>query len=65
MPMVGGKEYPYTMKGKADAKKAAVAMKTGSKKKMGITTLEMKPKMRKSGPKKAKFSGVASQVYGG
>lgn len=33
MPMVGGKEYPYTMKGKAAAKKAAVAMKTGSKKK--------------------------------
>jgi hypothetical protein len=30
--MVGGKEYPYTMKGKAAAKKAAVAMKTGKKK---------------------------------
>ena len=33
MPMVGGKEYPYTKSGKAAAKKAAVAMKTGSKKK--------------------------------
>lgn len=33
MPIVGGKEYPYTKKGKAAAKKAAVAMKTGSKKK--------------------------------
>ena len=33
MPMVGGKEYPYTEKGKKAAKKAAVAMKTGSKKK--------------------------------
>ena len=32
MPMVGGKEYPYTMKGKAAAKKAAVAMKMGKKK---------------------------------
>lgn len=33
MPMVGGKEYPYTKKGKAAAKKAAVAMKTGGRKK--------------------------------
>lgn len=33
MPIVGGKEYPYTKKGKAAAKKAAVAAKTGSKKK--------------------------------
>ena len=33
MPMVGGKEYPYTEKGKKAAKKAAVAMKTGGKKK--------------------------------
>jgi hypothetical protein len=32
MPMVGGKAYPYTEKGKEAAKKAAVAMKTGSKK---------------------------------
>lgn len=64
MPMVGGKEYPYTMKGKAAAKKAAVAMKTGSKKKKTFkpTPLPMKPG---TGARKAKFSGVASQVYGG
>jgi hypothetical protein len=34
MPNVNGKEYPYTKKGKAAAKKAAVnSLKTGSKKK--------------------------------
>lgn len=34
MPMVGGKEYPYTEKGKAAAKKAAVRMaRSGGKKK--------------------------------
>lgn len=32
MPMVGGKAYPYTPKGKAEAKKAAVAIKMGKKK---------------------------------
>ena len=54
MPMVGGKEYPYTEKGKKDAKLAA-------------TKMILTKKMRKNGPKKAKsdFSGVASQVYGG
>lgn len=63
MPMVGGKEYPYTPKGKAAAKKAAVAMKTGSKKKtFKPTPLPMKPG---TGAKRAKFSGVKSQVYGG
>jgi hypothetical protein len=66
MPMVGGKEYPYTMKGKAAAKKAAVAIKTGSKKKKTFkpTPLPAKPS---NNPRlrKAKFSGVKSQVYGG
>jgi hypothetical protein len=33
MPMVNGMKFPYDKKGKAAAKKAAVAMKTGSKKK--------------------------------
>lgn len=35
MPMVGGKEYPYTEKGKMAAKKAALGMKkkSSSKKK--------------------------------
>jgi len=61
MPMVGGKEYPYTPKGKAAAKKAAVAMKMGKKKPFKPTPLPMKG----TGAKKAKFSGVASQVYGG
>ena len=32
MPMVNGMKFPYDKKGKAAAKKAAVAMKTGSKK---------------------------------
>ena len=32
MPMVGGKEYPYTKEGKMAAKKAALKMKTGKKK---------------------------------
>ena len=63
MPMVGGKEYPYTEKGKKAAKKAAVAMKTGSKKKMGITTLPAKPsnnpRLRKA---KSSFSGANSQM---
>lgn len=62
MPMVGGKEYPYTMKGRAAAKKAAVAMKTGKKKPFKPTPLPMKPG---TGARKAKFSGVKSQVYGG
>ena len=30
MPMVGGKEYPYTEKGKMDAKKAALGKKKKS-----------------------------------
>lgn len=35
MPMVGGKEYPYTKEGKMAAKKAAIKMKksSGTKKK--------------------------------
>lgn len=33
MPMVGGKEYPYTKEGKMAAKKAALKMKTSGKKK--------------------------------
>jgi hypothetical protein len=33
MPNVAGKEYPYTKEGKAAAKKAALAMKSGKKKK--------------------------------
>lgn len=31
MPMVGGKKFPYTEKGKAEAKKAAVRAKVGKK----------------------------------
>jgi hypothetical protein len=31
MPKVGGKKYPYTKKGKAQAKKAKAKMKSGSK----------------------------------
>ena len=31
MPMVGGKKFPYTEKGKKEAKVAAVRAKTGSK----------------------------------
>jgi hypothetical protein len=49
MPMVNGKEYPYSKEGKAEARKAAkraaVAKKTGSKKKQN-------------------WSGVKSQIYG-
>ena len=51
MPMVGEKKFTYTEEGKKKAKKAAVE--------------NMIAKKRKGGPKKAKFSGVASQVYGG
>jgi hypothetical protein len=47
MPMVNGKEYAYTPKGKMAAKKAALGMKSSGKK----------------SPKKQNFSGVASQVY--
>jgi hypothetical protein len=32
MPIVNGKEYPYTKKGKAAAKKAALKMKSSGKK---------------------------------
>ncbi len=32
MPNVNGMKFPYTPRGKADAKKAAVAMKMGKKK---------------------------------
>jgi hypothetical protein len=35
MPMVNGKKFPYTAKGKADAKKAANAPKTLAKKVAG------------------------------
>jgi len=49
MPMVGGKEYPYTEKGKMDAKKAALKMRTSGKK----------------SSKKQNWSGVKSQVYSG
>lgn len=31
MPMVGGKKFPYTEKGKKEAKMAAVRAKTGKK----------------------------------
>ena len=37
MPEVNGMKFPYTKKGKADAKKAAVAIKTGSKKKSNFS----------------------------
>jgi hypothetical protein len=37
MPEVNGMKFPYTKKGKADAKKAAVARKTGSKKKSNFS----------------------------
>jgi hypothetical protein len=37
MPEVNGMKFPYTEKGKADAKKAAVARKTGSKKKSNFS----------------------------
>ena len=43
MPMVNGKSYPYTAKGKAMAKKAAKA--TGKK-------MVAKPVMKKMGKKK-------------
>lgn len=33
MPMVGGKEYPYTKEGKMAAKKAALKMKSAKKSK--------------------------------
>ena len=35
MPMVGGKKYPYTAKGKAAAKKAKVKAKAKKKKSKG------------------------------
>jgi hypothetical protein len=49
--MVGGKKYPYSEEGKAEAKKAA--------KRAAIA------KMRDKGKKKQNWSGVRSQVYGG
>lgn len=49
MPMVNGKKYPYTTEGKKKAKKAAVENMIAKKK----------------GTAKKKFSGVASQMYGG
>lgn len=49
MPMVGGKEYPYTQKGEAAAKKAAVRMARSSGKKK----------------KRQNWSGVKSQISGG
>ena len=39
MPMVNGMKFPYDKKGKAEAKKAAVAKKTGSKKKSNFSGL--------------------------
>jgi hypothetical protein len=53
MPMVGGKKYPYTEKGKKDAKKAAVSSMIG--------------KMDGKGPRKKKqnWSGVKSQISAG
>jgi hypothetical protein len=39
MPEVNGMKFPYTKKGKAEAKKAAVAKKTGSKKKSNFSGL--------------------------
>jgi hypothetical protein len=53
MPMVGGKEYPYTEEGKKAAKKAALKNYMYSLK----NKKESKPK------KKQNFSGVASQIY--
>jgi len=51
MPNVGGMKFPYTEKGKKDAKKAA-------------TKMILTKRMRKDGPKKAKnsFSGANSQM---
>jgi hypothetical protein len=47
MPMVGGKKFPYTAKGKEDSKKAA--------KKAGLKRVLEK--------KKKNFSGVKTQTY--
>lgn len=52
MPIVNGKEYPYTKEGKAAAKKAALKN----------YMYGMKNK-KESQPKKKSFSGVASQIY--
>ena len=52
MPMVNGMKFPYTQKGKAEAKKAAAKKAALGQKK-------------KSSKKKQNWSGVKSQVYGG
>lgn len=59
MPMVGGMKFPYTAKGKEDAKKAA-AKKSGMKnapkaKQAGIQRMLEK--------KKKNFSGAKTQLY--
>ena len=53
MPVVNGKEYPYTKKGKAAAKKASAKM-------TAVSSMR-----KKKSAKKQNFSGVKSQVYGG
>jgi hypothetical protein len=49
MPMVNGMKFPYTEKGKKDAKMAALGKK---KKSSGMKSA-----------KKQNWSGVASQIY--
>jgi hypothetical protein len=70
MPMVGGMKFPYTAKGKEDAKKAA-AKKTpmGKKSEMGKQSETIKQGAKKAGikrmleKKKKGFSGFRSQTY--
>jgi hypothetical protein len=70
MPMVGGMKFPYTAKGKEDAKKAA-AKKTpkGRKSEIGKQSETIKQGAKKAGikrmleKKKKGFSGFRSQTY--
>jgi hypothetical protein len=63
MPMVGGMKFPYTAKGKEDAKKAAAkksGMKDAPKAKMGAKKAGIQRMLEK---KKKSFSGAKTQLY--
>lgn len=63
MPMVGGMKFPYTAKGKEDAKKAAAkksGMKNAPKAKASAKKAGIQRMLEK---KKKSFSGMKSQLY--
>ena len=68
--MVGGMKFPYTAKGKEDAKKAAAKKAPkGKKSDVAKQSVTMKQGAKKAGiqrmleKKKKNFSGMKSQLY--